>query len=114
MFLRTLVEILFASLHPGIFTCRAVLHSSACLIHNNKRHMKRALLASFLTLMSGAACADVDYQLRISDAAHHLAEVSATFPAATGTTLDVQMPIWRTGRYEVLNLANGVRRFKAV
>jgi predicted metalloprotease with PDZ domain len=76
--------------------------------------MKRALFATFFTLISGAACADVGYQLRISDAAHHLAEVSASFPAVTGNTLDVQMPIWRTGRYEVLNLSNGVRRFKAV
>jgi len=75
--------------------------------------MKRALFATLLALVSGAACADVDYQLRILDAAHHLAEVSATFPAVTGNTLDVQMPIWRTGRYEVLNLSNGVRRFKA-
>jgi predicted metalloprotease with PDZ domain len=76
--------------------------------------MKRALLATALTLMSGAAHADVDYQLRITDAVHHLAEVSASFPAATGNALDVQMPNWRTGRYEMLNLANGVRQFKAV
>ena len=76
--------------------------------------MKRALLATALTLLSGAACADVDYRLRILDAAHHLAEVSATFPAAAGNALDVQMPNWRTGRYEILNLANGMRQFKAV
>lgn len=76
--------------------------------------MKRALLATVLTLAFGAARADVDYQLRILDAAHHLAEVSATFPAAPGATLDVRMPNWRTGRYEILNLAKGVRRFRAV
>jgi predicted metalloprotease with PDZ domain len=76
--------------------------------------MKRALLASALTLLFGAAHAGVDYQLRISDAAHHLAEVHASFPAAAGATLDVHMPNWRTGRYEILNLANGVRQFKAV
>lgn len=76
--------------------------------------MKRALLATCLALAFGAAHADVDYQLRITDAAHHLAEVRATFPAATGATLDVHMPNWRTGRYEMLNLANGVRGFKAV
>lgn len=77
--------------------------------------MKKTLLASSLLL--GAvpfAHADVDYQLRIANAAQHLAEVRATFPAATGTTLDVQMPNWRTGRYQILNLANGVRQFKAV
>jgi predicted metalloprotease with PDZ domain len=76
--------------------------------------MKRILLATFLTLGFGAAHADVGYQLRIADAAHHLAAVSATFPPAAGATLDVHMPNWRTGRYEILNLANGVRGFKAV
>jgi predicted metalloprotease with PDZ domain len=80
--------------------------------------MKTALLASSLSLaLLGAAPlahADVDYQLRISDAAQHLAEVRATFPAVSGNTLDVQMPNWRTGRYQILNLANGVRVFKAV
>jgi predicted metalloprotease with PDZ domain len=76
--------------------------------------MKRALLATCLSLLFGAAHADVDYQLRISNGAQHLAEVSATFPAASGNTLDVHMPNWRTGRYQMLNLANGMRQFKAV
>jgi predicted metalloprotease with PDZ domain len=80
--------------------------------------MKPALLASTLSLLllgaAPAAHADVDYQLRISNAAQHLAEVRATFPAVQGDTLDVQMPNWRTGRYQILNLANGVRLFKAV
>jgi predicted metalloprotease with PDZ domain len=80
--------------------------------------MKTSLLASSLSLaLLGAAPlahADVDYELRISNAAQHLAEVRATFPAVAGNTLDVQMPNWRTGRYQILNLANGVRVFKAV
>ncbi|GAB3410524.1 PDZ domain-containing protein [Massilia agilis] len=76
--------------------------------------MKRALLASCLSLLFGAAHADVDYQLRIANAAQHLAEVRASFPAAPSTTLDVHMPNWRTGRYQILNLASGVRQFKAV
>ncbi|MGG7605698.1 M61 family metallopeptidase [Massilia sp. BKSP1R2A-1] len=72
-----------------------------------------ALFAPLLLGASATARADVDYQLKITDAAQHLAEVRATFPAATGTTLDVSMPNWRTGRYNMLNLANGVRLFKA-
>ncbi|SFD80192.1 M61 family metallopeptidase [Massilia yuzhufengensis] len=79
--------------------------------------MKPHLLAYALPLiLFGAAAtarADVDYQLRITDAAQHLAEVRASFPATPGTTLDVSMPNWRTGRYNMLNLANGVRLFKA-
>jgi predicted metalloprotease with PDZ domain len=79
--------------------------------------MKPALPAFLLSLVLGAAPlahADVDYQLRITDAAQHLAQVRASFPAVQGDSLDVQMPNWRTGRYQILNLANGVRLFKAV
>ncbi|UVW27802.1 M61 family metallopeptidase [Massilia sp. H6] len=78
--------------------------------------MKTLLAYALPLILFGAAAtarADVDYQLRITDAAQHLAEVRASFPATSGTTLDVQMPTWRTGRYNVLNLANGVRLFKA-
>ncbi len=66
-----------------------------------------------LFLLGASAHADVDYQLRITNAAQHLAEVRASFPAAAGNSLEVQMPNWRTGRYQILNLANGVRMFKA-
>lgn len=78
--------------------------------------MKKILLPSIAlacALGSATAHADVNYQIKITNAAQHLAEVSIDFPAAKGNTLDVQMPIWRTGRYEVLNLAKNVRQFKA-
>jgi predicted metalloprotease with PDZ domain len=75
--------------------------------------MSKILTTLLLLAAAAGAQAQVAYQLRISDAAQHLAEVKATFPAASGP-LDVQMPNWRTGRYQILNLANGVRQFKAV
>lgn len=78
--------------------------------------MKKILLPSIAlacALGSATAHADVNYQIKITNAAQHLAEVSIDFPAAKGNTLDVQMPIWRTGRYEVLNLGKNVRQFKA-
>jgi len=55
----------------------------------------------------------VEYGIEISNAPQHLAEVSAAFPATPGTQFVVQMPVWRTGRYELLPLANGVRNLVA-
>ncbi|MBR7800035.1 M61 family metallopeptidase [Undibacterium fentianense] len=78
--------------------------------------MKKKLLATLFmagALTSHAALAEVQYQIKITNAAQHLAEVKVDFPAVTGKTLDVQMPIWRTGRYEVLNLGKNVRQFVA-
>jgi predicted metalloprotease with PDZ domain len=49
----------------------------------------------------------------MTNPAQHLAEVQINFPVVNGKTLDVQMPIWRTGKYEVLNLGKNVRQFVA-
>lgn len=71
------------------------------------------LLGSLGMVATQSAHADVKYQVRISNAAQHLAEVSVEFPAVNGKSLDVQMPVWRTGRYEVLNFPKNVRLFSA-
>jgi predicted metalloprotease with PDZ domain len=77
--------------------------------------LRSLLLPSvLLSLLANASTyADVKYQVRITNAAQHLAEVTVEFPAVQATSLDVQMPIWRTGRYEVLNLPKNVRVFTA-
>lgn len=71
--------------------------------------------ASFLavSVASASASADVLYNIDIVDPAHHLAQVSVTFPKASDTQLKVNLPVWRTGKYTVLPLANGVREFVA-
>ena len=72
-------------------------------------------LPVFLLLLAGAAAAQdaVHYSLRISNAAQHTAEVSARFPASAKADPIVQLPNWRTGRYEILPLANGLRAVSA-
>lgn len=72
-----------------------------------------------LALLSGAlawsaqAADTVQYELNISNAAQHLAEVSARYPATADTAFVLQLPVWRTGRYQVLPLANGIRQLVA-
>ena len=51
------------------------------------------------------------HSIKVIDAAHHLAEVTALFPKTKSTTIDFVMPAWRLGKYKVLNLANGIRYF---
>ncbi len=80
-----------------------------------KNHMlgALALVTTLYASISQTALADVQYQIKISNPAQHLAEVRIDFPAVHSKTLDVQMPIWRTGRYEVLNLGKNVRQMSA-
>jgi predicted metalloprotease with PDZ domain len=59
------------------------------------------------------ALADVDYHIDINHPAHHLAQVSVLFPQTDSAQLTVNLPVWRTGRYQVLPIADGVRLFKA-
>ena len=78
--------------------------------------MKKIIFASlslFCALVGTSVHAEVQYQIKISNAAQHLAEVQINFPVVNEKSLDVQMPVWRTGRYEVLNLAKHVRQFVA-
>ncbi|MEI4552085.1 PDZ domain-containing protein [Pseudoalteromonas spongiae] len=56
--------------------------------------------------------AKVDYQLTIAQGEHHLGNVSAEFPSGS-EQLVVKLPSWRTGRYELLDMANGIRLFSA-
>lgn len=75
--------------------------------------MKKLLALSILAASSAPALADVNYSLNISEPEHHLGNVSVEFPKTAQSYLDVKLPAWRTGRYEILNLANGVRYFDA-
>ncbi|WP_409425913.1 M61 family metallopeptidase [Pseudoalteromonas sp. RW-H-Ap-1] len=75
--------------------------------------MKKLLALSILAACSAPVFADVNYSLNISQPQHHLGDVSVEFPKTAQAHLDIKLPAWRTGRYEMLNLANGVRYFKA-
>lgn len=75
--------------------------------------MKKLLAMSLATAFSCSAWADVNYSLSISEPEHHLGNVSVEFPVSAQAHLDIKLPAWRTGRYEILNLANGVRYFDA-
>ncbi|WP_064663383.1 M61 family metallopeptidase [Pseudoalteromonas sp. MQS005] len=74
--------------------------------------MKKLLALSILAACSAPVFADVNYALNISQPEHHLGDVNVEFPKTAQSFLDVKLPAWRTGRYEILNLANGVRYFK--
>ncbi|MGE5314618.1 MAG: M61 family metallopeptidase [Acidobacteriota bacterium] len=55
------------------------------------------------------------YTLSMPKPANHLLEVEATFKniPSSENVLDVLLPVWRPGRYLVLDLANGVQNFSA-
>lgn len=74
--------------------------------------MKKSLIA-LACAATFSVYADVDYRISITQPQHHLAEVEVQFPKSSQSSIDVQLPDWRTGRYEILDLANGVRFFDA-
>ena len=75
--------------------------------------MKKLLALSIFAALSSPVFADVNYTLNIEKPQHHLGEVTVQFPESAQSYIDVKLPAWRTGRYEILNLANGVRYFNA-
>jgi len=69
-------------------------------------------IGALLLASASVARADVAYRVDLTAPEHHTAKIGAIFPAGQ-KTLDVIMPAWRTGRYQIQNLANGVSRFVA-
>ncbi|MCF6318756.1 MAG: PDZ domain-containing protein [Proteobacteria bacterium] len=54
-----------------------------------------------------------DYTITITDANHHLAEVEVVFKGVMSKAFSVKLPVWRTGKYQILDLVSNIRHFKA-
>jgi predicted metalloprotease with PDZ domain len=54
-----------------------------------------------------------NYLFKIKDASHHLAEVELEFSDVDQSVFETKLPVWRSGRYEILNLSKNVRSFQA-
>ena len=69
-----------------------------------------------LIIMSSSAYswADVNYQISITEPQHHLAQVRAEFQVTEVKPLTLMLPAWRSGKYQILDLAKGVTGFSAV
>lgn len=69
------------------------------------------LIVSFFTFNVKA---DVKVDISIVNPHHHYASIKVIFDKLTTSKANFHLPVWRTGRYEILNLANGIREFAAV
>jgi len=61
-----------------------------------------------------AAQKSVAVDILIEQPQHHYAQVTLTFEAFDHEQETFHLPTWRTGRYEILNLANGIREFSVI
>lgn len=74
-----------------------------------------AILLTFLltTAMTSAQTLTIQYTLGMSKPSSHLLEVGMTlenFPSSD-QTLDLVLPVWRSGRYVIFDFAGGVQEF---
>lgn len=71
------------------------------------------LILTLSGLFSVASQAEVSYQIDLTQPLHHSATVEVNFPKTSSSHFTVNLPIWRTGKYQVLPLADGIRSFSA-
>ena len=75
------------------------------------------ILFNLLLLCSGASQGGepkISYKLSMPKPATHLFEVEMRLESASSTeSLDFQLPVWRPGRYVILDFASGVEHFEA-
>lgn len=70
-------------------------------------------IISISIVFTQVANAEVLVDININQSEHHLAQVTIALPEANSDTVVLKLPTWRTGRYEILNLSDGVRKFSA-
>ena len=73
----------------------------------------KAIIVMFFCLQFSTAYASVLVNINITQPQHHYAEVSIKYDEFNQEKVNFHLPTWRTGRYEILNLANGIREFSA-
>jgi len=74
----------------------------------------RTFLTLIITFFLTCVQANVLVGIAIDDPQHHYAQIEINFEKFTTEQASFHLPTWRTGRYEILNLANGIREFTAV
>ena len=72
-----------------------------------------AIMLSFFLLLSTFVQAKTTVDIDLKQPEHHTAQVTITVETSDNALVDFQLPAWRTGRYQIINLANGIRMFTA-
>ncbi len=83
------------------------------MANKTMKFQKNYLVALLATVFSLPSLADVNVDIDLAQAEHHYANVSVELTKSEAGHVDFHLPVWRTGRYEILNLANGIREFNA-
>jgi predicted metalloprotease with PDZ domain len=55
----------------------------------------------------------VQYTVSLKEPQTQMVDIHMLIPNVSGSTLDVALPVWRPGRYEILDLAGGIRDVRA-
>jgi len=77
----------------------------------------RTFLIRVITLCISHATyvqASVSVDIVIEQPQHHYALITINFETFASEQTNFYLPTWRTGRYEIINLANGIREFTAL
>ncbi len=67
---------------------------------------------SALSMASFPVFSQVDYHIDLTQGTQHLAQVSASFPMSKSDTLTLNIPSWRTGKYVIMPIADGIRQLQ--
>jgi predicted metalloprotease with PDZ domain len=73
-----------------------------------------SIMATFFVSTQASAQTGVSVAINIEQPQHHYANITLSYDNYAEQKAVFHLPTWRTGRYEILNLANGIREFSAV
>jgi predicted metalloprotease with PDZ domain len=75
--------------------------------------LKLISLILIALLVSPVSQAQVVVDIVVDQAEHHQALIKLSLPSSAETGIMLKLPAWRTGRYQILDQASGIREFAA-
>lgn len=69
------------------------------------------VFATFFCSLTVNAQQTIAVKIVIDNPQHHYAKIMLNYDNVDTKQITLKLPTWRTGRYEILNLANGIREF---
>jgi predicted metalloprotease with PDZ domain len=73
----------------------------------------KTIIVMFFLGVCSTVHANVSVNITIEQPQFHYAQIKIKYDEFSHNNVNFHLPTWRTGRYEILNLANGIRDFSA-
>jgi predicted metalloprotease with PDZ domain len=98
----------------GLFFCFLLQNQAIAKSDIAKTIVTKQIITNATMAKPAMAKPAIEYLVETTEPSHHLMQVSMVFDNLPNSNLVLHLPAWRTGKYQILNLAKDIRHFTAI